>query len=151
MRFALVGKIDVNRDSRDDRAELKRMIQEAGGVVDFDLPPADLGKETGVAHRRASTGTSPTTGPAPRYVLASKDASVEVAQETLNKRVGDVIKEARLNGIRPMTIERAPRLPRLRHEYAGPRPYGSGQCRRHAAPHVAPACYRYDQAGSARW
>ncbi len=32
MRFALVGKIDVNRDGRDDREELKRMIQEAGGV-----------------------------------------------------------------------------------------------------------------------
>ena len=46
-RFALVGKMDVNRDSRDDRAELKRMIHEAGGVVDFDLPPVDLGKETG--------------------------------------------------------------------------------------------------------
>ena len=46
-RFALVGKMDVNRDSRDDREELKRMIHESGGVVDFDLPPIDLGKETG--------------------------------------------------------------------------------------------------------
>ena len=46
-RFALVGKMDVNRDSRDDREELKRMIQEAGGIVEFDLPPPDLGKETG--------------------------------------------------------------------------------------------------------
>ena len=55
-RFALVGKMDVNRDSRDDREELKRMIQEAGGVVDFDLPPHDLGKETG-AISPESTGT----------------------------------------------------------------------------------------------
>src|SRR5262249_25517791 len=46
-RFALVGKMDVNRDGRDDRQELKRMIQEAGGVVDFDLPPGDLGKPMG--------------------------------------------------------------------------------------------------------
>ena len=60
MRFALIGKMDVNRDGRDDRDELKRMIQEAGGVVEFDLPPADVGKETGtltpadrlVRHRR---------------------------------------------------------------------------------------------------
>ena len=51
-RFALVGKMDVNRDSRDDREELKRMIQEAGGVVDFDLPPTDLGKETGTLSPR---------------------------------------------------------------------------------------------------
>ena len=46
-RFALLGKIDVNRDGRDDREELKRMIQEAGGIVDFDLPPPYIGKETG--------------------------------------------------------------------------------------------------------
>src|SRR5262249_20620585 len=47
MRFALIGKTDVNRDGRDDREELKRMIQEAGGVVDFDLPPLTVGHETG--------------------------------------------------------------------------------------------------------
>ena len=61
MRFALVGKIDVNRDGKDDRAELKRMIEEGGGTVDFDLPPADLGKETGTL-TRASTGISRTIG-----------------------------------------------------------------------------------------
>ena len=47
-----MGKIDVNRDGRDDRAELKRMIQEAGGTVDFDLPPQDLGKESGTLSPR---------------------------------------------------------------------------------------------------
>ena len=47
MRFALIGKIDVNRDGKDDREDLKRMIQEAGGIVDYDLPPPDLGKESG--------------------------------------------------------------------------------------------------------
>ncbi|HEX3450299.1 MAG TPA: hypothetical protein VHS97_18740, partial [Isosphaeraceae bacterium] len=52
MRFALVGKMDVNRDGKDDRDELKRMIQEAGGTIDFDLPPADLGKETGTLSPR---------------------------------------------------------------------------------------------------
>src|SRR5271165_3127392 len=38
MRFALIGKIDVNRDGKDDRLDLKRMIEEAGGIVDYDLP-----------------------------------------------------------------------------------------------------------------
>ena len=42
-----MGKIDINRDSKDDRDELKRMIQEAGGLVEFDLPPSDVGQETG--------------------------------------------------------------------------------------------------------
>src|SRR5262249_5349273 len=46
-RYALLGKIDINRDGQDDREELKRMIQEAGGAVDFDLPPPEVGKETG--------------------------------------------------------------------------------------------------------
>ena len=47
MRFALIGKIDVNRDGRDDRDDLKRMIEAAGGIVDYDLPPPEAGKETG--------------------------------------------------------------------------------------------------------
>jgi hypothetical protein len=105
MRFALVGKIDVNRDSKDDRAELKRMIQEAGGTVDFDLPPSDLGKETGVLSPRIDWYVTDDRIPL-RDTFAAKGQAVEVAQEALNKRVGAVIKEARLNGIRPMTIER---------------------------------------------
>ena len=51
-RFALVGKIDVNRDGKDDREELKHMIEEAGGVIDFDLPPPDVGKELGTLSPR---------------------------------------------------------------------------------------------------
>ena len=106
MRFALVGKMDVNRDGRDDRQELKRMIQEAGGTVDFDLPPADVGKEIGhafapdrlVRHRRPYA--------APRGLRSEERRSRGFAGEARIKRVGEVIKEARLNGIRPMTIER---------------------------------------------
>jgi hypothetical protein len=105
MRFALVGKIDVNRDGRDDRQELKRMISEAGGTVDFDLPPADLGKETGTLSPRIDWYITDDRMPL-RDTYANKSASAEVAQEVLNKRVGAVTKEARLNGIRPMTIER---------------------------------------------
>src|SRR5262249_11313873 len=47
MRFALIGKMDINRDGRDDRADLIRMIQAAGGIVDYDLPPPGAGKEQG--------------------------------------------------------------------------------------------------------
>ncbi len=54
MRFALIGKIDVNRDGRDDRQDLKRMIEEAGGVVDYDLPPPNHGKESGKLSARIS-------------------------------------------------------------------------------------------------
>ncbi len=106
MRFALVGKMDVNRDGRDDREELKRMIQEAGGVVDFDLPPLDVGKETGTLSPRIDwyviDDRMPIRDAYQREVgrLTSSQAS------KLERRVGEVIKEARLNGIRPMPIER---------------------------------------------
>jgi len=105
MRFALVGKMDVNRDSKDDRAELKRMIEEAGGIVEFDLPPPDLGKETGTLSPRIDWYVIDTRMPIRDSYQHQSDTSL--AQLTkLQTRVGEVVKEARLNGIRPMTIER---------------------------------------------
>jgi hypothetical protein len=105
MRFALVGKIDINRDSKDDRAELKRMIQEAGGVVDFDLPPPDLGKETGTLSPRIDWYVIDDQPPIRDAFMPEAEKSIGAASR-LEKRVGEVIKEARLNGIRPMTKER---------------------------------------------
>ncbi len=102
-RFALVGKMDVNRDSRDDREELKRMIHEAGGVVDFDLPPIDLGKETGAINPRIDWYVIDDRPPFRDVFAKQSDASVAAASK-LEKRVGEITKEARLNGIRPMTI-----------------------------------------------
>ncbi len=56
MRYALIGKMDINRDGRDDRQDLIRMIQASGGIVDYDLPPP------GSARRRArSPAATPTT------------------------------------------------------------------------------------------
>ena len=79
------------------------MIQEAGGVVEFDLPPPDLGKETGPLSPRIDWYVTDERDPTRDDLRNQSDASV--AQETkLKQRVGEVIKEARLNGIRPMTI-----------------------------------------------
>lgn len=47
MKFALIGKIDVNRDGVDDRDDLKRLIEAAGGKIEYDLPPPNSGKEFG--------------------------------------------------------------------------------------------------------
>ena len=103
MRFALIGKLDVNRDSRDDREELKRMIREAGGVVEYDLPPLDLGKETGVMSPRIDWYVTDDRDPIRDLFVHQSDSSI--AQDTkLKQRVGEVTKEARLNGIRPMSI-----------------------------------------------
>jgi hypothetical protein len=105
MRFALVGKIDVNRDGRDDREELKRMISEAGGVVDFDLPPPDVGKESGSLSPRIDWYVTDDRPPL-REVYEGTGEHAMVVQAQLQKRMGEVIKEARLNGIRPMPIQR---------------------------------------------
>ncbi len=43
--FALVGKMDLDGDGRDDRDKLKALIEDNGGLVTFDLPPT--GKATG--------------------------------------------------------------------------------------------------------
>ncbi len=39
VEFALVGKMDMNGDGRDDRAALKALIEQNGGKVTCDLPP----------------------------------------------------------------------------------------------------------------
>ena len=96
-RFALVGKIDVNRDGIDDRDELKRMIEEAGGVIDFDLPPPGVGKEIGTVSSRINWYVTDCRPPLCADWLPN---------EPLPNRVRAVLKEARLDGIRPLPIER---------------------------------------------
>ncbi len=88
MRFALVGKMDVNRDGRDDRAELKRMIQEAGGTVDFDLPPADLGKETGTLSPRIDWYVIDDRHAAPRYLHDEERSPSRSRKSKLNQARG---------------------------------------------------------------
>lgn len=105
MRFALVGKIDVNRDGKDDREDLKRMIQEAGGIVDYDLPPPDIGKESGKLTARIAWYVIDERMPF-REVYGPKSDTTLGQQADFQKRFGEVIKEARLNGIRPLPIER---------------------------------------------
>jgi hypothetical protein len=117
MRFALIGKIDLNRDGRDDREDLKRMIESAGGIVDYDLPPPDAGREKGKL-----------TGRDAWYVIDERPAYYEVYSKsktvTANensdflKRQSEMIREARLNGVRPMPIERL--LPFLGYDYLAP-------------------------------
>ncbi len=104
-RFALIGKIDVNRDGRDDREELKRMIQESGGVVDFDLPPLEVGKETGKLTPRIDWYVIDDRMPY-HEVYNPRSAPMLKFEAQLKERMGQVIKEARLDGIRPMPIGR---------------------------------------------
>jgi hypothetical protein len=116
MRFALIGKIDVNRDGVDDRDDLKRMIEAAGGIVDYDLPPPEVGRESGKL-----------TGLDAWYVIDDRPPLAEIYQpkvvtanqsaEFLTKR-SEAIREARLNGVRPIPIQRL--LPYLGYDFAAP-------------------------------
>jgi hypothetical protein len=105
MRVALIGKMDVNRDGKDDRQDLVRLIQSAGGVVDYDLPPPEIGKETGKI-----------TGRDAYYVIdelksiRGSESEVEPTgsseyQEYL-KKFSNAIEEARANGVRPLPLDR---------------------------------------------
>jgi hypothetical protein len=105
MRFALIGKMDVNRDGKDDRADLKRMIESAGGIVDYDLPPPEAGKESGTLTGRDAWYVFDDRMP---YVLEFKtgEGGTSTEQVEFLKKQSEAIKEARLNGVRPMAIGR---------------------------------------------
>lgn len=102
-RFALIGKIDIDQDGRDDRENLKRMIQGAGGVVDFDLPPPGTGKESGELSGLTSWYVIDDRDPIRPSGLSSIEGLDD--QDYLTKR-GQAIEEARSNGVRPISIER---------------------------------------------
>ncbi|MFO0907732.1 MAG: hypothetical protein U0794_05120 [Isosphaeraceae bacterium] len=117
MRFALIGKIDVNRDGKDDRDDLRRMIEQAGGIVDYDLPPPDAGKETGKLTGRDSWYVIDERMP---FVTGGGEKTNVTANENADflKKQTDAVREARLNGVRPMPIERL--LPYLGYDYHAP-------------------------------
>ena len=141
MRFALIGKIDVNRDGKDDREDLKKMIEDAGGIVDYDLPPPEVGtKETGKLTARISWYVTDDRPPLRDSFQSRSDASV-AAQSRFLERSGQVIKEAHLEGIRPMPVGRfwptwATRW--ARRSSAGPKPSTPRACGGWSSPSNRP-------------
>lgn len=116
MRFALLGKIDINRDGKDDRADLIRMIEAAGGIVDYDLPPPDAGKERGKLTGKDAWYISDDRPPIISGLNVKGDNSPE-ATEFLKKRT-EAEREARLVGVRPMPVQRL--LSYLGYDYSEP-------------------------------
>jgi hypothetical protein len=104
-RFALVGRIDLNRDNQDDRQELKQIIEEAGGIVEFDFPPPDVGQQSGTLSNRIDWYVIDSRVPL-REVRSSNSERVVAGRPDFQKRMSELLKEARLDGIRPMPIER---------------------------------------------
>src|SRR5690606_26794124 len=105
-RFALIGKIDVNRDGLDDREDLKRLIAAAGGVVDYDLPPPLVGQEQGELNANIIYYVVDERDPIRTPSNARAVQSLNLAEEAFAKRRTEVIEEARTLGIRPLPVER---------------------------------------------
>ncbi|WP_406700067.1 hypothetical protein V5E97_14615 [Singulisphaera sp. Ch08] len=108
MRFALIGKMDINRDGKDDRADLIRMIEAAGGIVDYDLPPPDSGKERGKISGYDSwyvIDDPDKRPPLVTYQNRREDLGTAEYADFLKRR-SDAIRIARDNGVRPMLIGR---------------------------------------------
>jgi hypothetical protein len=101
--FALIGPMDIDRDGRDDRPRLTWMILRNGGTVDYDLTVAGT----------ASGAISPRTT---WYVVADVPRSRLPAPFLAEAK--NVIKQARLDGIRPMPLQRL--LAGLRGEWKDP-------------------------------
>ncbi len=116
IRFALIGKIDINRDGRDDRDDLKRMIKAAGGIVDYDLPPPEAGKETGKLTGEDAWYVFDNRPPAVSGVNPREDTSPENT-EFLKKKT-EAEREARQNGVRPLPIQRL--LSYLSYDFSEP-------------------------------
>jgi peptidoglycan hydrolase CwlO-like protein len=103
--FALIGKIDVDRDGRDDRGELKRLIEAAGGKVVYDLPPPGLGSESGEMRALTSYYVIDERQPLrPDYSRSAERKTTEEEEAFMKKRT-ETLRKAWVLGIRPITIE----------------------------------------------
>jgi hypothetical protein len=114
-RYALIGKIDINRDGRDDRADLIRLIQASGGQVTYDLPPPGVGKETGEL-----------TGQISRYVIDERETfgglggraippEFSPEEQRFNEKRTEAVRKADLLGISPISIQQL--LPSLGYSF----------------------------------
>jgi hypothetical protein len=91
-RFALIGFLDIDRDGRDDRARIKKLILGAGGVIDYDLPPG--GPASGKV------------GPMTTWYVEGNPPPGSSVPANFKAEKSRAISEARLDGVSPLTIER---------------------------------------------
>ncbi len=128
-KFALVGPIDINRDGKDDRADLIRLIEAAGGVVAYDLVPPGADAAPGIKainryYQSLGVPTPPRVGKAlgeldstyAYYVIDERGAFSSTRLRSDEVESADVIAfrseksgaiaACRENGIRPIPIDK---------------------------------------------
>jgi hypothetical protein len=117
--FALIGKIDIDQDGRDDREDLKRMIRSSGGDISYDLPPAGIGAESGELTPLTSWYVIDDRQPIQAGAEVPTGAPPEDI-EAFEKRKTEALKNARQAGVRAISIERL--LSMLNYRYDAPNP-----------------------------
>ena len=139
-RFDLVGKIDINRDGRDDRGDLIRMIEASGGVIEYDLPPPNVDRGPGQAavargYARLGEPVPAVTGRAAgkisalsfAYVVDRRQSTVLFAAKEADPTKEDTafleeeskaIREASDQAVRPLPLEKI--LNMLGYDYSMP-------------------------------
>lgn len=105
-QIALIGKIDMNRDGRDDREDLRKLIEAAGGAVAYDLPPAGEGIEKG--ELSALIAWYVTDERQPIRTPGNEKDILQLSEEerASSQRESDAIDRARNLGIRLMPVQR---------------------------------------------
>ncbi|MFM7130675.1 MAG: hypothetical protein ACKO0V_15090 [bacterium] len=102
--FALIGKLDLNQDGKDDRDDIKRLISSAGGKIGYDL----------VLRKGETVEEGKLSGRIAWYVDDDRPLSAEqlnalsVAERDFEARKSEVLREARSLGIRPLPLTRLP-------------------------------------------
>ena len=104
----------MNRDGKDDRQDLKRLIEAAGGKVVYDLPPPGEGKETGKLTGREAWFVTDEREPLVSLSVDNSGAT-DKEYEDFRGKMSAAIRDAKLSGIRPLPIERL--LPTLGYDF----------------------------------
>lgn len=102
-RFALIGKMDMNRDGKDDRADLKRLIEASGGIIEYDLPPPGAGRESG---QLSSLCKFYVVDERPPLTIQARNRTGPSEEEKeFFKKQTEAMREARSLGVHPIAIE----------------------------------------------
>lgn len=105
-KFALIGKIDMNRDGRDDRDDLIRLIEAAGGTVAYDLPPHGEGQENGELSALIAWYVRDELEPIRTPGNAQDIERLSQEEQASKQEESDAVERARSLGIRLMPIQR---------------------------------------------
>jgi hypothetical protein len=103
-KFALIGKLDLDQDGKDDRADLKRMIASAGGTVVYDLNMVS-GKEQEIGKL---TGQIAWYVDDVRALTPQQIRDLSLADREFIQHSNQMLIEARSLGIRPLPLTRLP-------------------------------------------